>query len=314
MADKKMITEDMPVIQDVMDFEYELTEDKDEQDQKAYRLKGVFQQSDVKNGNGRVYPRIVLEREVTRLQEGLDQKRILGELDHPADAKIHLEKVSHLVTRLDMKTNGEVYGEATVLETPAGKVLQELLKSGVKLGISSRGFGTVKKNNGVDEVAEDYKMVTFDIVSDPSIAGAFPHAVYENNEEAVETVEEDKVSLSLVLEDVLDDMQEDVKVELNQEYIGVADGVRFYLVEGGYDSYGTFLKNVSHHWHLEVKDGQDKIKVGINEAKLNKIGEEYGNKIVQEILNKIGYKGYNPETLSKDETRFAADDLKVKEV
>lgn len=304
--DKNIITEEMPIIQDVMNLKYELVEDKDEENTvKAYRLKGIFQQADVKNGNGRVYPRSVLEREVQRLQEGINEKRILGELDHPSDARIHLDKVSHLVTKLSIQPTGEVYGEATVLETPSGRVLQELLKSGIKLGISSRGFGTVKKNNGVDEVAGDYRMVTFDIVSDPSTPNAYPEAVYEHKEEKIE---ETKIPLGTVVEDVLDDMLENVAVDLEKEYIGVADGARFYLKESGYDSYGTFLNHISHHWHLEAKNGNKTVKIGLTERKLKKVQKEYGDDILYKIMEKIGYKGYNPQTLTKTITKFAKED------
>ena len=308
MAEKQLITEQLPVIQDVMDLEYELVEDKDPDTNttKAYRLKGVFQRADVKNGNGRVYPRHVLEREVYRLQPLIAEKRVLGELDHPADAKVHLDKVSHLITKLEMKPDGVVYGEATVLETPAGKVLKELLKSGVKLGISSRGYGTVRKNNGVDEVTEDYKMVTFDIVSDPSTPNAFPEAVYEHKETDDSDNEEDKAPLSLVVEDVLDDMLENVKIDLDsREYIGLVDGIRFYLVEGALDSYGTLKNHISHYYHLELKDGEEVKKIGLNEDNLKSIKENFGNSIFYKIMKKIGYKGFVPETLIKARTDFA---------
>jgi len=313
MADQQVIVENMPVIQDVMDFKYELTEDKDENDRvKAYRLKGVFQQADVKNGNGRFYPRSVLEKEVSRMQPIIEEKRVLGELDHPADAKIHLDKVSHMITMLEMRTNGEMYGEATVLETPSGRVLQELLKNGVMLGISSRGFGSVKKHNGVDEVSDDYKMVTFDIVSDPSTPKAFPQVVYEEKEE---TAEEDKVSMSIVIEDIfdMDDLTEKLHIDLKREYIGISNNTRFYLKEGSCGSYGTLRNHVSHYWHLELKNTNGMIKVGLTEAKLKKVKEEFGEEVISKALEKLGYRGFNPETLSKAKTEFASDKITTEE-
>lgn len=305
MADAQVMTEEMPVIQDVMDFQYELVEEKDDQNHtRAYRLKGLFQKSDIPNGNGRIYPRGVLEREVGRLQPMIAEKRVLGELDHPADAKVHLDKVSHLVTKLELQGDGTVYGEATVLETPAGKVLKELLKSGVRLGISSRGYGSTKKHNGVDEVSEDYKMVTFDIVSDPSTPGAFPQAVYEHQEKREE--ESQKSPMSLVVEDVLDDMLEDIQVLKNKKYVGISNGTRFYIAEGEKDSYGTFLNHVSHHYHLELKNEENNLQVGITKDNIEKIREGFGDEIINKVLKEIGYRGFSPQTLTKAKTEFAA--------
>lgn len=301
----EMLTEQLPVLQDVMDLDYELVEDVNN-DQKSYKLKGVFQKAGVKNGNGRVYPFPVLEREVARLQPLIQENRVMGELDHPADAKVHLDKVSHLITRLEMRPDGTVYGESKVLDTPAGKVLKELLKAGVKLGISSRGYGTVRKNNGIDEVADDYKMVTFDIVSDPSTPGAFPEAVYEHKEQQQE---EEKAPLELVVEDVLDDMLEGVQIEWNKEYIGASEGVRFYLKEGSYDSYGTLKNHISHYYHLELKSPEKVVEIGLNEANLKRVRDEFGINIFYKIMEKIGYKGFSPETLIKANTEFASNKL-----
>jgi len=297
-----MITEQLPVIQDVMDLDYELVEDVNDT-QKSYKLKGVFQKAGVKNGNGRVYPFNVLEKEVNRLQPLIKENRVLGELDHPADAKVHLDKVSHLITHLEMKPDGTVYGESKVLETPAGKVLRELLKANVKLGVSSRGYGTVRKNNGVDEVTEDYKMVTFDIVSDPSTPGAFPDAVYENKEQNIES---QKASLSLVVEDVLDDMLAQVEIKWDKEYIGTSEGVRFYIKEGNLDSYGTLKNHISHYYHLELKSPEGVVQLALTEQNLQRVMNEFGVNIFYKIMEKIGYKGFNPETLIKANTEFAA--------
>ncbi len=310
-----LLTEGEPVIQDVMDFNYELTEDVDDQAHiKCYNLKGVFQQADTRNGNGRFYPRIVLDREVSRMQPMIKENRVLGELDHPADAKIHLDKVSHLVTRLEMRPTGEVYGEAKVLETPSGKVLQELLKSDIKLGVSSRGFGSVKRSNDMDEVQGDYKMVTFDIVSDPSTPTAFPNAVFEGKEE--EEQEEHKVPMSLVIEDIFDTDPKDHITDKTQgmEYIGVVDKTRFYLAEGGYESYGTFRNHASHYWHIEAKSPEGTVKIAITEAKLVNLKNNFGEDIIKKALQKLGYKGYHPENLTKQKTTFASKEIEQWEV
>ena len=131
------------MLREVNELSYEIEELNEDGQPKKFKLKGVYQKSDTPNGNKRVYPRAVLESAVHSVNEDVLGRRMLGELDHPDDAKIHLDKVSHLITKLEMTPSGEVYGEAEVLPTANGKILESLLRSGVKLGISSRGFGSV---------------------------------------------------------------------------------------------------------------------------------------------------------------------------
>ena len=179
------------LLQEVNDLEYnvELTEEKkDGKKVKKIKLKGVFQKADTPNKNKRVYPKKVLEKVIKESQEALEERRMVGELDHPPEAKIHLDKISHVITKLEMRPDGVVYGEAEVLPTPAGRILEALIKSNVKLGISSRGYGSVKKSKeGLNEVQEDYKLITFDIVNDPSTPNAFPDPVLEHNEVVINT-------------------------------------------------------------------------------------------------------------------------------
>ena len=135
-------------------------------------LSGVMQRADAKNGNGRVYPRLVLEREVENYQKLVKERRALGELDHPEDSVINLKNASHMVTDVWWQEN-DVMGKVQVLNTPSGKVLQELANAGVNLGISSRGMGSVHEANGTTTVEDDFQLICFDFVSEPSTTGAF---------------------------------------------------------------------------------------------------------------------------------------------
>ena len=145
------------------------------------KLRGLFTEAEAKNGNGRRYPRKLIEREVTKLKEVVGERRLLGELDHPSDEVVHLANASHLITDLHMDGNN-VIGEIEILSTPAGKVLEELVKSGVKVGVSSRGVGTLTHvvDEDVYEVNDNLKMITWDMVSEPSCYGAYPGVVAEN--------------------------------------------------------------------------------------------------------------------------------------
>jgi len=138
------------------------------------KVRGIFQRADEANNNKRIYRRPLLEREVTKLATAMNERRLMGELDHPQHDSVKLSNVSHLITGLNMKGN-EVIGEAEILNTPAGKVAQALIEGGVKIGISSRGMGTVTEElDGNRYVNEDFKLITWDIVADPSTRGAFP--------------------------------------------------------------------------------------------------------------------------------------------
>ncbi len=137
-------------------------------------VKGVIQRAEAKNQNGRVYPKEILEREINKYIEGpVREKRALGELDHPESSVINLQNVSHNVTKIKM-IGDDVYGEVEILPTPAGKILQALFASGITIGISSRGMGSVQEGlNGTVEVQDDFELLCFDFVSTPSTHGAF---------------------------------------------------------------------------------------------------------------------------------------------
>ena len=135
-------------------------------------LSGVIQRADARNGNGRIYPYSVLNREMQTYTKLVQERRALGELDHPDQSVINLKNVSHLVT--ETWWNGkDVMGKIQVLNTPSGQVLKELVNANVKIGISSRGTGSVRESRGETIVEDDFNLICFDIVSEPSTHGAF---------------------------------------------------------------------------------------------------------------------------------------------
>jgi hypothetical protein len=135
-------------------------------------LSGIMQKADTQNGNGRIYPMEVLQREVQNYSKLVKERRALGELDHPEDSVINLSKASHMVTAIWMEGK-DVKGKIRVLNTPSGQVLQELVKANVNVGISSRGMGSVTESAGQTIVEDDFQLICFDMVSEPSTPGAF---------------------------------------------------------------------------------------------------------------------------------------------
>lgn len=149
---------------------------------KKYKIKGPFIQSEVKNKNGRIYSKSLMEREVSLYnKEKVSQNRAVGELDHSVSPSINLDRISHKVESLTIENNDAI-GVASILETPTGKIAQALLDSGIQLGVSTRGVGTLKGNN----VNNDYKLICIDIVHDPSAPGAFVEGILENKEYVID--------------------------------------------------------------------------------------------------------------------------------
>ncbi len=165
----------------IEDIEY-ICEEK-ESGKKNYKIRGVFMQADVKNRNGRVYPMDVLQKEVTKYNKNfIQQKRAFGELGHPDGPTVNLERVSHMITSLAPDGKNFI-GEAKILETPMGKIVKNLMDEGAKLGVSSRGMGSLNQKNGANYVRDDFYLATAaDIVADPSAPNAFVEGIMEGKE------------------------------------------------------------------------------------------------------------------------------------
>ena len=157
-----------------------LQEEKD--GKKNYVIEGVFAQAEKKNRNGRMYPKAVMEKAVGKyVTEQVKSKRSVGELNHPDGPTVNLDKVSHLITA--MKFDGDnVVGKARILPTPMGKIVEGLLDGGVRLGVSTRGMGSLEKQGDVMVVKDDYLLNTVDIVQDPSAPNAFVNGIMEGVE------------------------------------------------------------------------------------------------------------------------------------
>ena len=158
-----------------------LTEDKN--GQKTYFIEGTFLQGDIKNRNGRVYEFKMLKDKVEQYRkEFVEQKRAFGELGHPEGPTINLERVSHIITEL-APDGKNFYGKAKVMDTPYGKIVKNLMDEGAKLGVSSRGVGSLEEKNGANYVKDDFRISTAaDIVADPSAPEAFVRGVMEGRE------------------------------------------------------------------------------------------------------------------------------------
>ncbi len=149
---------------------------------KNYFIEGIFMQSEKKNRNGRVYPKKILSSEVDRYtKEFVKSNRAMGELGHPEGPTVNLERVSHIIKELRLEGN-DVVGKAKILDTPYGKIVKNLIDEGVKIGVSSRGMGSLKSVNGINEVQNDFMLSAVDIVADPSAPNAFVEGVMEGKE------------------------------------------------------------------------------------------------------------------------------------
>jgi len=149
---------------------------------KNYYIKGVMMEADTKNRNNRSYPTPILMKETKRyINEYVNKNRALGELNHPSGPTINLDRVSHRITNL--QENGkQVVGKAKIMETPMGKIAKSLIDEGAKLGVSSRGMGSLKNKGGINEVQEDFTLAAIDIVADPSAPNAFVDGILEGKE------------------------------------------------------------------------------------------------------------------------------------
>ena len=165
-----------------MGFVEYITED-DKTGKKNYKIRGVFMQADIKNRNNRMYPGEILEKEVKRYnKEYIQQNRAFGELGHPDGPTVNLERVSHMIT--DLYPDGKNFiGEAKILDTPYGKIVKNLIDEGAKLGVSSRGMGSLEPRRDMHVVKDDFYLATAaDIVADPSAPSAFVEGIMEGKE------------------------------------------------------------------------------------------------------------------------------------
>ena len=173
----------MRLIKEVTEEIKYISELNEETGKKSHFIEGVFLQSNLKNRNGRMYPKEVMQKEVARYTaESIDKKRAYGELGHPDGPTVNLDRVSHMIVGL--KEDGDNYiGRAKILDTPMGRIVKELIDEGASLGVSSRGLGSLKERNGVNEVQEDFMLATAaDIVADPSAPDAYVQGIMENKE------------------------------------------------------------------------------------------------------------------------------------
>lgn len=158
---------------ELFDYSPEMIKESKELNDGRVIMKGILQKADSLNQNGRVYPRAILEREVRNYQKFIIENRALGECDHPDSSVVNLKNVSHIVREAHIDDKGTVLGTVELLNTPSGKILQSLVESGVKLGISSRGVGSTQKQGDYYVVQDDFQLIAWDYVSEPSTAGAF---------------------------------------------------------------------------------------------------------------------------------------------
>ena len=172
----------MKLIAEYNESDVEFITEAKEGEGKKYIISGVFAQSESKNRNGRIYPRPIMEKAVSKyVAEQVSKDRAVGELNHPEGPTVNLDKVSHKITELKMKGNN-VVGKAQILDTPNGKIVQGLLDGGVKLGVSTRGMGSLAQQGNAMVVKDDYLLNTVDIVQDPSAPGAFVNGIMEGVE------------------------------------------------------------------------------------------------------------------------------------
>ena len=169
------------ISEEIQDVEY-ICEQK-EDGKKNYKIKGIFMQADIKNRNGRVYPMDVLNKEVERYnKQYVNEKRAFGELGHPEGPTVNLDKVSHMITKL-YPDGKNFIGEAKIMSTPMGEIVKTLMDEGAKLGVSSRGMGSLDQKNGANYVRDDFYLATAaDIVADPSAPNAFVEGIMEGKE------------------------------------------------------------------------------------------------------------------------------------
>ena len=172
----------MKLITEMNEDVHYLIEEDTQTGKKNHFIHGVFMQAEQKNRNGRIYSKPILEKEIKRYGETFVSKnRAMGELNHPQGPTVNLDRVSHIIKELREDGN-DIVGRAKVMDTPMGKIAKNLIDEGAKLGVSSRGMGSLKEKDGVNEVQKDFMLAAVDIVADPSAPGAFVNGIMEGAE------------------------------------------------------------------------------------------------------------------------------------
>jgi hypothetical protein len=203
MENKKLLVDYI-----TFDISPEMISESMEKNNGKLLVKGVLQRADAKNQNGRIYPKDTLIREAKKyLDINIKERRALGELDHPDSSIINLNNVSHNITEMHWEGN-DLVGTVEVLSTPSGNILKELFKCGIKLGISSRGLGSVKQLGESEvEVQPDFELIAFDFVSNPSTQGAFLAPIHESVKSGLSQNHSKYDKVSRLITDILTDIK-----------------------------------------------------------------------------------------------------------
>jgi len=197
----------LQVINSYATFDYtpEMVKESRELNDGKVLMKGILQKAETVNQNGRIYPKAILEREIRNYQKFIQESRALGECDHPDSSVVELKNVSHIIREAYL--DGDVvYGTVELLDTPCGKILQSLVESGVKLGISSRGVGSTKRQGQYQIVQDDFQLICWDFVSEPSTPGAFVMREGKEmiTEEALDAFFNNSDKVDRIFNDILD--------------------------------------------------------------------------------------------------------------
>lgn len=192
--------------------------------EKEYFIEGVFMQSDIKNRNGRIYPTPILDGQLKEYNTTfISRKRALGELGHPENPSVNLERVSHNIVELKYESKTDVYGKAKIIDTPYGAIAKSFIKEGIELAVSSRGLGTVKESSGSKIVQGNFRLSAIDIVADPSAPKAFVNGIMESREWLIVD--------GVVTEQELSDIQDEINKQSNEFGALVAESNIFKMLD-----------------------------------------------------------------------------------
>jgi hypothetical protein len=220
----------MKLIIEVFEDDIAVVTEANGEGKKNYFIEGIFMQGNLKNRNGRIYPSQTLEKEMKRYNESfVKTKRALGELNHPQGPAINADRVSHLIT--DMRRDGDNFvGKAKILGTPMGEIVKTFIDEGVKIGVSTRGLGSVKPVNGIMEVQDDFYLATVDIVTDPSGPDCFVNGIMENTQFYYDIASNSwqPAKAAQVVEEIVNEVKKTVKLTRNVRRIDEAAASRMF--------------------------------------------------------------------------------------